>query len=708
MTEQVLSGRYRMSGHLARGGMADVFEAQDTLLNRPVAIKILHANFASDEAFVTRFRREAQAAANLSHPNIVSIYDWGKHGDTYYMVMELIEGRTLREIVKTTGPLLPRRAAEIAAEAASALTVAHQAGVFHRDVKPGNIMVTADGGVKVTDFGIARALDDSEELTRTGAVIGTATYFSPEQAQGLPADGRSDVYSLGVVLYEMVCGRPPFSGESPVAVAYQHVSEYAVPADQVNPEVPRELAAIVEKAMAKDPVDRYQSADEIRSDLLLYLSGRVPVAAGAAAAAAATALISTPPPTASPDETARAVASQPTDEEDRSQLAYVAAVVGLVVVLAVGVFILIQLLSGGATAAEKVTVPDLTLQPFEQAFESLQQLDLKVRSRNESSSTVPAGLVIGTEPEAGEEVDAESFILVVVSTGVEQFVVPGVVDETEQVARSLIEAQGFEVAPIDYVLTEGTQEGIVISQSPEGGTSEVPGTAVRLTVSLGPFSLTVPDVAGLSADSALLQLTRDGFSNVLTTEEFSADVLSGFTIRTEPLPGQVVPRDATITVFVSQGPEPVGVPALIGLTEDQAESALNALGLLLVFDPTPVEVALDSGLIGMVAEQSPPAAEVVEVGSDVTVRLGILRRVVVPNFSGLTVEQAQSAATAAGVRIDIAATVEDAANVGLIVSQTPPAGESVDEGTIIGLTVGIEPATTTTTTTTSTTSTTAP
>ncbi len=668
--------------------MADVYETEDTLLNRRVAVKVLHANFASDQAFVTRFRREAQAAANLSHPNIVAIYDWGQEGSTYYMVMELIEGRTLREIVKTEGALLPRRAAEIAAETAAALTVAHQAGVVHRDIKPGNIMITNDGAVKVTDFGIARALDDSEELTRTGAVIGTATYFSPEQAQGLPADGRSDVYSLGVVLYEMLAGRPPFTGESPVAVAYQHVSEYAPPVTQLNPDVPPELSAIVEAAIAKNPDDRYATAADMRSDLLLFLSGRQPMVVGAAAAAAATALVP-PPATVPPDETARAVAYQ-TEDSTTGQGTYVAAVIALLALLAVGVFILFRLFTGGGASGDLVTIPDLKLVEAEAASRALQDLDLKVLSRLENSSTVPQGVVIDTEPVAGTEVEKGSFVTLVESAGTEQFTVPQVIGETEEVARALIEAQGFQVGLVDYALSEDVPVQTVMSQNPSGGTPAVSDSLVDLVVSKGPFSLEVPDTSGMSAEAAELELAQAGFTNVVTDQEFSPDIAAGFTTRTEPEAGRVVGRDDTITVWISEGPEPATVPNVKGMTIGEANTSITNANLVLVENGTS-EVTEASGLAGLVATQDPGSGTTVDSGTEVRVTIGVLKKVSVPDFSGMTAAEAATAGAAVGLDVVVAGPVTvppGDPNIGLVANQDPSAGASVNDGSQVAVYIG--------------------
>src|SRR5947207_6061599 len=274
---QVFSNRYRIEREIARGGMAEVYLARDESLNRQVALKALFPEFAREPSFVERFRREAQAAANLNHPNIVGIYDWGQEDGTYFIVMEYVEGRSLRDLIRSEGLIDPGRAADITAEIASALAFAHRSGVVHRDVKPGNVLITPQGNVKVTDFGIARA-GASDGLTQTGSVMGTATYFSPEQAQGLAVDGRSDVYSLGVVLYELVCGGVPFVADSPVSVAYKHVREEPVPPSQRNTDVPPALEQIIMSALAKDPDHRYQSADDMRADLLRFRRGR-PLAA---------------------------------------------------------------------------------------------------------------------------------------------------------------------------------------------------------------------------------------------------------------------------------------------------------------------------------------------------------------------------------------------------------------------------------------------
>src|SRR6478735_9999983 len=284
----VFNDRYELHRKLAQGGMANVYLARDLLLDRPVAVKVLFPEHARDEAFVERFRREATAAANLNHPNIVAIYDWGQQYGTYYIVMEYVEGRPLSEIIRTEGPLHPNRSAEITADVAAALAFAHRNGVVHRDVKPGNILITASGQVKVADFGIAQASSNSDaslNLTQAGAVMGTATYFSPEQAQGHHVDPRSDLYSLGCVLYEMLTSRPPFTGDSPVAIAYKHVQEQPPPPSTVNPSVPVALEAIDMRLLQKDPAQRYPSAEDLRADLRRFLEGHPVSALGAAAAA---------------------------------------------------------------------------------------------------------------------------------------------------------------------------------------------------------------------------------------------------------------------------------------------------------------------------------------------------------------------------------------------------------------------------------------
>src|SRR5271154_3247469 len=288
---QVFSNRYRIEREIAHGGMAEVYLARDQSLDRLVALKALFPEFAREPSFVERFRREAQAAANLNHPNIVAIYDWGQEDGTYFIVMEYVEGRSLRDLIRSQGPLDAGQAADITAEIASALAFAHRSGVVHRDVKPGNVLLTQSGTVKVTDFGIARA-GTSDGLTQTGSVMGTATYFSPEQAQGLAVDGRSDVYSVGIVLYELVCGVPPFAADSPVSVAYKHVREEPVPPSQRAPGIPPALEQIIMSALAKDPEHRYQSADDLRADLLRFRRGR-PLAA-----APVTGIVAEVPPSA--------------------------------------------------------------------------------------------------------------------------------------------------------------------------------------------------------------------------------------------------------------------------------------------------------------------------------------------------------------------------------------------------------------------------
>ncbi len=642
----VFNDRYEIQTRLGRGGMADVYLARDRLLERRVAVKVLFPEFATDPSFVARFRREAQAAANLTHPNIVAVYDWGQQGGTYFIVMEYVNGRTLADVLRSEQKLLAARAANVASEVAAALGFAHRNGVVHRDVKPGNILVTETGDVKVADFGIARVANSGTDagLTQAGSVMGTAAYFSPEQAQGAVPDPRSDLYSLGIVMYEMVGGRPPFSGENPVSIAYKQVHEPPPRLRNLTPDVPVAYEAIVAKLLAKNPAARYASADDLRLDLTRFRDGQRPdalvqaaAAAGAVAAAASTTVTPVAPtyggqPTTvvaanpgtqvMPAAAARppiATPPPPTYEEPRRTGWLWAGILLALLVLAIGGFLLFQALNEkDPDAPTTITMPDLLNVPLDEATKELADLGFTgtITQTPETNDAVAENIVFRQDPAAEATVPIDGQITLVFNPPKAPFNLGNFVGaQIADVTAALDEAKvPFEITEVE----SDRPAGEVLSQDPAPG--PVPGsTVVKLTVSKGLPAVVVPNVVNLSSSAAANQL---GGLGLVTTEqpEASDTVAAGNVIRTDPPAGTEVAAKSQVVLVVSSGAAPVNVPNVVGMGESAARDELQNANLR--SSVVNVDVPFGSPQANVVIDQTPGGGEQVAPNTTVTIRVG--------------------------------------------------------------------------------------
>ena len=646
----LFDGRYRILRKLGSGGMANVYLAEDEELGRRVAIKILNDRYAEDDLFIERFRREAKSAAGLSHPNIVSIYDRGEAEGTYYIAMEVIEGRSLKELIMTRGALPIGTAVAYAKQLLEALRFAHRHGIIHRDIKPHNVLVSTDQHakaneprLKVTDFGIAR--HGPSQMTEAGSIMGTAQYLSPEQARGAPVTAASDLYSAGIVLYEMLTGKVPFSGDSAIEIAMKHVNDLPTPPSSLRPEIPPELDQIVLRALAKDPADRYQTAEEFIEDLErveagLPISRATSTAATALLAGAAgglvagestellsellsetpTRVVAPPPPPSTPRRPPDYPPASPYDEPPRKRRRWVPwlLVALLIAAAALAGWWAYNQIQDQLEESAPVGVPLVEGLREQQAVEQIESVGLEADVEEQPSTEVERGIVIEQSPKEGTQVSKGSTVTITVSSGPRQVEVPSLVGLDYEDAVDALNELGLKASRLEVFSQKPV--GQVTGQDPKTGVVVDEGSEVEVRVSKGVQSIAVPDVLGQTESSARAELEAAGFE-VSVTEAPDDDTPQGLVAAQSPSAGTEAPRKSTVQITISTGPELTTVPDVIGLDASDARAQLQDAGFRTRTIFTDVT---DPAEDGVVQDQNPAGDSQARPNSTVTILVGRL------------------------------------------------------------------------------------